>query len=265
MPDDLISALDSLIRKGPDVWLTSAIEALRSLPATATAEFAFDQLPETNNPGLSSLAREAIRLSTGQLSWEALSWALQATHASQRCSEAEHRTEFLWSGPPPAGSITARRIDQALYDLIAQARREILLVTFAATRIERLSGELLKAVQRGVKIRLVLEFTGTSEGQLSFDAMKAFPSGLIESVEIFHWPTSKRDRNQRGKPGRLHAKLAIVDGVALVSSANLTDDAFSRNLELGALIQDSRFVSNAQSHVDRLITDGIFLQTPASA
>ena len=192
------------------------------------------------------------------MSWEALSWALQATHASYQRTQAEQRTELLWSGPSPANKIPARRIDQTLYDLIAVAKHEILLVTFAAAKIERLTGELLKAIHRGVKIRLVLEFTETSEGQLTFDALKAFPAELIASAEILHWPTSKRERNQAGKPGKLHAKLAIIDGVALVSSANLTDDAFNRNLELGVLVHDPRFVSNAQSHVDSLVADGLF-------
>jgi hypothetical protein len=46
----------------------------------------------------------------------------------------------------------------------------------------------------------------------------------------------QRELNANGKPGKLHAKAALVDGQALISSANLTDDAFNRNLELGALL-----------------------------
>jgi cardiolipin synthase len=48
-------------------------------------------------------------------------------------------------------------------------------------------------------------------------------------------PLENRELNQFGKPGKLHAKAAIVDDQALLSSANLTDDAFLRNLGLGAL------------------------------
>ena len=57
--------------------------------------------------------------------------------------------------------------EQTLYDLIANAKREILTVTFAAAKIERLTGELWKAAKVGVKIRLVLEFEEASEGQLA--------------------------------------------------------------------------------------------------
>jgi hypothetical protein len=58
------------------------------------------------------------------------------------------------------------------------------MVTFAAAKIERLTGELWKAAKAGVKIRLVLEFQQSSEGQLSYDALKAFPAALIHASEI---------------------------------------------------------------------------------
>ena len=69
----------------------------------------------------------------------------------------------------------------------------------------------------------------------SYDALKAFPAALIHGSEIYHWPVEKRDRNQAGRLGKLHAKVAIVDDIALVSGANLTDDAFNRDLEVGIL------------------------------
>ena len=47
---------------------------------------------------------------------------------------------------------------------------------------------------------------------------------------------------------RGHAKLAVVDDVVLVSSANLTDDAFTRNLEVRARITDSDVVRWARHH-----------------
>ncbi len=54
-------------------------------------------------------------------------------------------------------------------------------------------------------------------------------------LRSFYWPVEKRELNQFGKPGKLHAKAAVIDKQALLSSANLTDDAFLRNLELGVL------------------------------
>ncbi|MCG3142466.1 MAG: Cardiolipin synthase A [Anaerolineae bacterium] len=190
------------------------------------------------------------------MSWEALSHVLETTHAAYLRWRADQHIEMLWSGPSPADQIPARRIDQALYDLIIGAKREILLVTFAAGKVERLAAELLKAIQRGVKVRLILEFEQSSEGQLSYDALKAFPAALVSGSEVYHWPTEKRERNHAGKPGKLHAKVAIVDDVAVVSSANLTDDAFTRNFEIGALVFTKSFQEKIQEHLDGLITEG---------
>lgn len=258
MQDHFINAVEALIRKAPSAWMTSVCEALRGFPATATAEFVQQRLPTTNNSDLAFLATDTIKKASGLMSWESLSWALKTTYASHRRSQAEQHIELLWSGPSPADQIPARRIDQALYDLIAHAKREILLITFAAAKIERLAGELLKAHQRDVRIRLILEFEQSSEGQLSYDAIKAFPPTLVKAAQIYYWPVEKRERNQAGRPGKLHSKLAIVDDSALVSSANLTDDAFNRNLELGVLVRNPVFLRTAIEHVHTLIADGTF-------
>ncbi len=255
MSDDFVTAVENLIRKAPTAWLISACDTLRSLPATANAEFVLQRLPATANADASFLMSAAVRSASGQMSWEALSWAVQTTFTSFHRLRAQQHIELLWAGPSPSDQIPARRIDQALYDLIANAKHEILLVTFAAAKIERLTGELWKAAQRGVKIRLILEFEESSEGQLSFDAMKAFPSALIKAAEVYHWPVEKRGRNQAGRPGKLHAKVAIVDDTALISSANLTDDAFNRNLEVGVLITNAEFLMSAKAYLDSLIAE----------
>lgn len=100
-----------------------------------------------------------------------------------------------------------------------------------------------------------MEFAEESEGQLSFDALKAFLSDLIAMAEVYFWPVAKRVRNQAVRPGKLHAKLAAIDDVVLVSSANLTDDAFSRNLELGVKLTDPDVVLWARDHFQGLIRE----------
>jgi cardiolipin synthase len=130
-----------------------------------------------------------------------------------------------------------------------------LLVTFAAAKVSRLGDELLKASRRGVRIRLILQFEETSEGQLSYDALKAFPLALISVVDVYQWPVEKRERNQAGRPGKLHAKVAIVDDVALLSSANLTDDAFNRNLEVGVMVSNTEFLLSIRMYFESLIAD----------
>ncbi len=255
MPHDIAISVENLVRRAPALWIATSCEVLRSLPVTASTEFVLQRLPATFNADLSFLVAEIIRQASTTMSWEALSWVLQTSATTQQRWQTQHRLELLWAGPSPADQIPARRIDQALYDLISGAKSEILLVTFAAAKIGRLADELLKAARRGVRIRLILEFEETSEGQLSFDALKAFPSALVGLVEVYQWPVEKRERNQAGRPGKLHAKVAIVDDIALLSSANLTDDAFNRNLEVGVMSTNTEFLRTIIAYFEALIAE----------
>jgi phosphatidylserine/phosphatidylglycerophosphate/cardiolipin synthase-like enzyme len=100
---------------------------------------------------------------------------------------------------------------------------------------------------------------------LSHDALKAFPADLQVKAEVFYWPIERRALNLFGKPGKLHAKAAVVDKKALLTSANLTDDAFLRNLELGVLFMGGDIPSKLQQHFEHLIAAGTLLRwTPRS-
>ena len=156
MVDEFPIAIENLIWRAPPDWLASACKTLRHFPSAASLEFVLRNIPNTNNADLSFLMSEVVRSCAGKMSWEALSWALSASFTTYHRSRAEQHIELLWSGPSPANPIPARRIDQALYDLIANAKHEILMVTFAAVKIERLTTALWKAAMAGVKIRLIL-------------------------------------------------------------------------------------------------------------
>jgi cardiolipin synthase A/B len=111
-----------------------------------------------------------------------------------------------------------------------------------------------------VRVRLILEFGVDSQFQLSHDALNAFPADLQVKAEIFYWPIEKRELNLFGKPGKLHAKAAVIDKEALLSSANLTDDAFLRNLELGVLFKGGDMPNKLREHFDHLIATGTLLR-----
>jgi cardiolipin synthase len=109
-------------------------------------------------------------------------------------------------------------------------------------------------------VRLILEFGVQSQFQLSHDALKAFPPDLQSKAEIYYWPIEKRELNLFGRPGKLHAKAAVIDKQALLSSANLTDDAFLRNLELGVLFMGGDMPSKLRQHFEDLMAAGTLLR-----
>jgi cardiolipin synthase len=255
LPGKLQTAIEELIQQAPVSWLKTVCAELRSWPPQSTCAEMISRLPETHNGDLAFQILGILRQSEGLLSWEALGWSIEFSASAYLNWRQAGQVELLWAGPSP-GCIPARRIDQALYDLVASAERNILLVTFAAHKIHRLVDSLTSATHRGVAIRLILEFEEESHRQLSMDALKAFPVNLQKRIEIYYWPAEKRETNTAGRPGKLHAKVAIVDNVALITSANLTDDAFKRNLELGALFSGGDVPKRLRSHFDNLIAEG---------
>ena len=67
-------------------------------------------------------------------------------------------------------------------------------------------------------------------------------------------PGTVQSASEGGKLGSLHVKSAVADGRwLLLSSANLTEYAFTINMELGVLISGGRLPGRVESHFDGLI------------
>ena len=85
------------------------------------------------------------------------------------------------------------------------------------------------------------------------------------------WPGEARPRvyydprslDTDGPAGVLHAKAVVADGEAVfMTSANLTDAAFDRNIELGVLIRDRALAASVTSHFRGLIDREVLRPLP---
>jgi cardiolipin synthase len=251
---DFSETLDSLIQKAPASWLSVLCHELRNIPVTTPSTEAIKGLPTTVNPGLQYLAAGLLRQAEQKMSWEALSWVIASSASAYSRWNRDNQVELLWTIPSPSPNATARRIDQVLYDMINSAQREILLITFAAYYMKRFNDALSAALRRGVALRMILEFEEESNGALSYDAVNAFPWDIQRGAEIYYWPQENRERNKKNEPGKLHAKAAVIDDKAVISSANLTDDAFTRNLELGVIVTGHRIPHRLKQYCSDLVT-----------
>jgi phosphatidylserine/phosphatidylglycerophosphate/cardiolipin synthase-like enzyme len=232
-------------------WLFLA-ERFRMESALPTATAAAGRAQIAFAPNASWALRQAFK-EEGVSSWSDLATAFEVVDAWVASSPTA--IDIVWTGPAN-GTFPIRRIDQVLYDLLSNARQRIFLVTFSAHRVPLLCEHLSKAIDRGVQVTLLLESEKASAGQLSHDAAKAFKDVDLSKVRLLHWPLEKRERNQAGKPGKLHVKCAVVDHVAVIGSANLTDDAFNRNMEMGAIIKQPETVDSIIEHFDALRAAG---------
>lgn len=251
-----------LCKRAPADYLGKVCTRLKGLSDGVSVELVFNQIPSSVNSDLHYLMQNCIQLARQTMTWREIGWCLEMAAHFHTKHLSSQSTEVVWTGPT-ASTAPIRRIDQVLYDLIINAKKNILLLTFAAAKIERLKTALVNASRRDVEIRLVLEFDEESEGQLSRSALEAFSGSIEHKAEVFYWPLEKRERNTYGRPGKLHAKCAIVDDAVLVSSANLTDDAFTRNIELGILIQSGPIPNLIRQHIQLLIQHGVLVKWEA--
>jgi phosphatidylserine/phosphatidylglycerophosphate/cardiolipin synthase-like enzyme len=185
-----------------------------------------------------------------------LALALSTTAAGIEAGKATPDMQLVWTGPDTPEASPRDTLPQML-EMIGRADSSILLVTFAAFKAAAIMEALKTAAARGVSLQIVVETADDSAGQLSHDAWKAFPKSLIQSGSVWFWPLDKRPKNLKGLPGKLHAKCLVVDNQEiLVSSANLTDDAMHRNIEVGIRCLNRTLAHSLCDKFEALIQNG---------
>lgn len=182
---------------------------------------------------------------------------LRTAAVTTRTVRAAQSVELVWTGPV-AGSVSMRRTDQALLQVITSAQQSLLIVSFAVYKIPTVAAALVQAAGRGVRIRICVEAPEPSGQKMANDTIKALGPEVAQRATIYVWPSHKRPVDGNGHTGVLHAKCAVADDRLLfVSSANLTDHALNLNIELGTLIYGGSAPATVLAQFDRLVEAGI--------
>lgn len=186
-----------------------------------------------------------------------LAAAVTLLAAAARRHAARPRPQMVWSGPEPPGG-RARLTGVVLEQLFEQAEREVFIAGYAFDRgravLESLHGAM---AARGLKVEIVLDcsrekvFEPTEPAELLARVVDSFFAEVWTFGDpepaLFHDPrTLERRPSGAGRelfpPVSMHAKCVVVDRRrALVGSANFTERARSRNIEVGALLEDEAF------------------------
>ena len=235
--------------------VATALEAAQGtppadLPGRVQASVALPQERAVLTALVAEWGREA-----GMPAPELLAAALRSALHTKMAMQRGRHTELVWTGPP--SGMTFRRTDQALLQVIQEARRDLLLVTFAAYRVPLLQDAVRQAVGRGVTVCFLGESAHDSGGKASFDAAQAF-GAIAPEIRFYVWPREKRETDSAGNTGALHAKFALADGELLfVSSANFTEHALLLNMEMGVLIRGGGIPAQVRDHFQRLFERGL--------
>jgi cardiolipin synthase A/B len=167
----------------------------------------------------------------------------------------EQQVSVVWTGPA-SYEVPVRATSAILAEVIEEARKSLIVVSFAAYKVPAVAEALRAAADRGVDVRLVLESVVESKGKLTHDAREAFEA-LGGAVSFYVWPAELR-ASPGGGHASMHAKCAVADRhTAFVTSANLTGAAMTDNMELGLVVRGGDVPRRIANHFDALIADGI--------
>ena len=133
-----------------------------------------------------------------------------------------------------------RQIERAYRQAIAHARVEVVIANAYFLPGIKLRRALIHAVQRGVRVRLLLQ--GRYEFFMQYHAAKPFYGALMDAgVEIYEYQV-----------GFMHAKVAVVDGKwATVGSSNLDPLSLLLAREANVVVEDSSFATSLLEPLNR--------------
>jgi phosphatidylserine/phosphatidylglycerophosphate/cardiolipin synthase-like enzyme len=182
--------------------------------------------------------------------------ALLTAGLAEKSHREEQTIELVWTGPD-AGAVPFRRTEQAILEVLDSAQHRITLVSYAVYSVPHVCEALVRAAHRGVKITVIVETPDKIAGQSEYSTLQALGPEVAGCSTVYYWPREKR-RSHGAKVGILHVKCAVADGRWLfLSSANLTEYAFSINMELGVLMTGGRLPSQIEANFGLLIEMGV--------
>lgn len=178
---------------------------------------------------------------------EVASMLLAASHVFIKAS-TEQSTELVWTGPTTP-SVSARRTEQALLQVINTAKSTLFITSFVAYDVSGIVKALNEASNRGVSISMLLESSMDHGGSINIDVIGKMKT-LVPPAKLFAW----QDKTEPFIDGRVHAKVAVADGVVcFITSANLTGHAMEKNMEAGVLITGGHIPRLLDQHLCSLI------------
>jgi phosphatidylserine/phosphatidylglycerophosphate/cardiolipin synthase-like enzyme len=239
---------------------TSTVETVGSVILTTSqsslkAEIA-KRVPHHHHRDRALAFVDCWQVEAADLDADVVAIALQTAALSEQKHHDSQSVELVWTGPE-SSEIPFRRTEQAILQLLDSAQKRITLVSFAVCSIPNIAKSLVKAAQHGVKLSVIVETPDKLGGENEYNTLRALGSEVEACSTVYYWPKEKRKFSKTNKPGILHVKCAVADGEWLfLSSANLTQQAFTINMELGMLVRGGTMPHRVERQFENLIKTG---------
>jgi phosphatidylserine/phosphatidylglycerophosphate/cardiolipin synthase-like enzyme len=204
--------------------------------------------PAMPNPGYQGRLDEFLRCQADVRS--ELAPMLEVALAAKRSRQI---AELVWTGPATP-VVPARGTERVLCDLIRSAERRLTMTSFGIFQVPRLVEELERSLGRGVALRIVLGDREWHSDQEIDRQRHQLGRVVVAQATLLQWPPERRPRDDQGHAGLMHVKAAVADSrVAFLTSANLTEAALERNMELGVLIRGGPLPASIDRLIDALM------------
>jgi len=178
-------------------------------------------------------------------------------------SRADDAIDLVVTGPESPG-IANRDTSVVVRELFAGAEASVLVAGYAVYQGQQVFRALADrmAARVDLKVRMFLDIQrGQGDTAIDGDLVRRF----VDRFKTKQWPAASRlpqlfydprsidlSAEQRAC---LHAKCIVVDGrYVFISSANFTEAAQQRNIEVGLLVRSSSLAEQLANHFDSLVT-----------
>jgi phosphatidylserine/phosphatidylglycerophosphate/cardiolipin synthase-like enzyme len=173
--------------------------------------------------------------------------------------------DLVWTGPEAPGAAN-RDTGVVVRELFGAAEEDVLVAGFAVYQGREVFKRLAERMSErpSLRVRFFLD-VHREPGDTSFaeEVLRRF----AQRFQTYEWPGGRlpelyydpRSLNlEAAKRSSLHAKCIVVDRrIAFVTSANFTEAAQTRNIEIGALIRCERFAARLIGHFETLVDAGL--------
>jgi phosphatidylserine/phosphatidylglycerophosphate/cardiolipin synthase-like enzyme len=177
--------------------------------------------------------------------------------------------DLVWSGPEVPG-LHARDTRRVFEELLGSAIHSVWASTYAFFDGPRVFETLARRMDALPELHVTL--------LLNIQRKRGDTTAADQLVRKFadrfwktEWPGSTRPQvfydpralEPSGPAGVLHAKAVVADDDAVfVTSANLTEAALDRNIEIGLLVRDRALAKSVSSHFRTLIEQRLLRPLP---
>lgn len=188
-----------------------------------------------------------------------------------RVSGRTPQVDLVWSGPEVPG-VHARDTRRVYEELLSSAERSVWASTYVFFDGPRAFAVLASRMDETPTLAVTL-FLNIQRRRGDSTAADHLVRAFAERFWNTEWPGASRPRvyydpralEPNGAASVLHAKALVVDDEAVfVTSANFTEAALDRNIELGLLLRDPNLAKTVSTQLQALIDQGILIALPST-